>query len=215
MEKTTEQNYPVAIVGHGRAEIVSERNCFRPKEHAVITFGRALPHWQQGDKLVFVTFRLGDSLPHSKFAELRERLENPESGEIDERYADVYRAKVNELLDNGCGCCLLGIEGVAQIVENVLLDYASVSYDLYDYVIMPNHVHFIMRPFDELSVIMKKIKGVTARKINVFLQREGRVWLKESFDHLIRSLEDFERFSDYIQHNPDALPIESCVIYRF
>jgi REP element-mobilizing transposase RayT len=63
-------------------------------------------------------------------------------------------------------------------------------------VIMPDHVHMILslletRQFDDrvLSRIMKSIKGISARNINLLLKRRGPVWRDESFDHVVRKTE--------------------------
>src|SRR5205807_1732667 len=44
-------------------------------------------------------------------------------------------------------------------------------------------------------------KKFSARAINTVLGRSGRFWQEESFDHLIRSSEHFERFQQYIALN--------------
>jgi putative transposase len=38
--------------------------------------------------------------------------------------------------------------------------------------------------------------------LNKLLGRSGRFWHPESFDHLVRSGEDFARFRQYIADNP-------------
>ena len=78
------------------------------------------------------------------------------------------------------------------------------NYDLGDWVVMPNHVHLLIQPFESscLSPILKGIKGVSARRINQCLGRKGRVWMNESFDHIVRSLEQLEKIQTYIERNP-------------
>ncbi len=71
---------------------------------------------------------------------------------------------------------------------------------------MPNHVHVIFTPWQsyEPSDILHSWKSYTAHKINQLLQRQGTLWERESFDHLIRSLDYFEYFINYVENNPVA-----------
>ena len=57
-------------------------------------------------------------------------------------------------------------------------------------VVMPDHVHIILMPlwnehgeFFVVSEILRRIKGRSARRINIALSRSGPVWQPESFDH--------------------------------
>jgi len=74
---------------------------------------------------------------------------------------------------------------------------------------MPDHVHLIFTPLKDdqgnlfgLAEIMNGIKGASAHSINKTLQRKGRVWQKESFDHVLRSDEKIREKVDYICQNP-------------
>src|SRR5215469_15963877 len=61
-------------------------------------------------------------------------------------------------------------------------------------VIMPNHVHLICRLIEpyELSQVLQRIKGRSAREINRMRKSSGSVWSDESFDHLIRQAAELE-----------------------
>jgi REP element-mobilizing transposase RayT len=68
---------------------------------------------------------------------------------------------------------------------------------------MSNHVHILIWPKVVLPTITKSIKGFTARKANIILDRTGkRFWQDESFDHLVRNEDEFYRIKKYIEHNP-------------
>ncbi len=74
---------------------------------------------------------------------------------------------------------------------------------------MPDHTHLLMsqlRNIDgwnfSLPQIMHAINGVSARKINLLLDRHGPVWQEEFFDHVLRSNDSFEEKADYICQNP-------------
>lgn len=68
---------------------------------------------------------------------------------------------------------------------------------------MSNHVHILIWPKALLSEITKAIKGFTAREANRVLGRKGKkFWQDESFDHAIRSEDEFYRIVRYIERNP-------------
>jgi len=68
---------------------------------------------------------------------------------------------------------------------------------------MSNHVHTLIWPNAMLSEITKEIKGFTAREINRILGRTGnKFWQDESFDHAVRSQNEFYRIVRYIELNP-------------
>ena len=68
---------------------------------------------------------------------------------------------------------------------------------------MPNHVHLLLSPKDELSKIMMGIKGASAREANQILGRVGQTfWQDESYDHWTRSVKEFEKIQRYIATNP-------------
>ena len=76
---------------------------------------------------------------------------------------------------------------------------------------MCDHMHLLLTPLrDEngrpfrLPEILKLIKGVSAHSVNRLLNRAGRVWQDESFDHILRSEESLEQKREYIRRNPDA-----------
>ena len=77
-------------------------------------------------------------------------------------------------------------------------------YELFAAVIMPDHVHIILRPLEDygLSRIMQGIKGPTSYKINMMRRRTGPFWQTESFDRIIRDDNEFLEKANYIINNP-------------
>ena len=69
---------------------------------------------------------------------------------------------------------------------------------------MPNHIHALIEPDKEttLGEILKSWKGGSAREINVLLGRQGTLWQREPFDHIVRSGEQLEHLRRYIAQNP-------------
>ena len=100
--------------------------------------------------------------------------------------------------------CVLAVPEIAEIVQNALLHFDGQRYHLSAWCIMPNHVHLIVTPIGEytLSQILHSWKSFSANKINEFLKRKGSLWKRESFDHLIRSVDHWEAFILYIEENP-------------
>ncbi len=75
-------------------------------------------------------------------------------------------------------------------------------YELYAWVVMSNHVHLLITPLIEASVLTRRIKGRTAREANLLLGRTGPFWQAESYDHWVRSTEEFRKIANYIENNP-------------
>src|SRR5215217_3001247 len=76
-------------------------------------------------------------------------------------------------------------------------------------VVMPDHVHLIAAPHwqrDGLAVplcgMLRRIKGASAREVNLTLGRTGSLWQSESFDHEIRRDESLVQKIEYVRQNP-------------
>lgn len=79
------------------------------------------------------------------------------------------------------------------------------QYALYSFVVMPNHVHVLLKPSLELERITNGLKGVTSREANRILGRTGQhFWQDETYDHWIRDGAQFDRVRLYIECNPVA-----------
>jgi putative DNA methylase len=95
---------------------------------------------------------------------------------------------------------------VAQIVANALRHGERIGkYRLHAWVVMPNHVHIVITPESPFSEIMRWLKWTTARRSNQRLGRRGiTFWQDESYDHWIRTGEEFEKIVAYVEWNPVA-----------
>ncbi len=158
-----------------------------------------LPHYD-GEVTQFITFRLGDSLPQPVLERLKLQLELDKLSDDSEE----YRQRVEDYLDEGAGECLLRNPKIAAIVEETILNEHGTSCDIKAWVVMPNHAHVLLRlnPGYDLAGLMKRVKGITARKINLALGRTGSVWQKDYFDRYIRSENHFQSVAEYIEQNP-------------
>jgi REP element-mobilizing transposase RayT len=183
---------------------------------------RNLPHWQQADAISFVTFRLGDSIPakalkawdNERRIWLLHRLPSASGdlsdilsllSESDRRdYLRRFGKQFHDLLDSGHGSCLLRNPAHSSIVENALLHFDGIRYQLGDYVVMPNHVQVLLAPVPDHGIggITGSWKRHASREINKLTGSEGTLWQHESFDHLVRDNGSFEGFRRYIRQNP-------------
>jgi REP element-mobilizing transposase RayT len=94
------------------------------------------------------------------------------------------------------------------ILHHCLRDHGK-RYDLHAAIVMPDHVHLLLTPLrDEkgwpysLPIILKLLKGTSARSINKLSNSSGPVWQEESLDHVVRLQESFEEKLEYIRQNP-------------
>lgn len=105
-----------------------------------------------------------------------------------------------------------GLE-LAQAERAVVLDHLLKFHEKRLFVsvaiVMPDHVHALLRPLEKspgvwwsLSELTAGMKGASARSINARRDRRGAVWQDESFDHLIRNLDDYTKNWLYIVRNP-------------
>jgi menaquinone-specific isochorismate synthase len=78
-------------------------------------------------------------------------------------------------------------------------------YKLSTWCVMPNHVHVLSAPLEGRSLdgVVQAWKSYTAHRANQLLGRQGRFWMPEYFDHLIRDAADFEHAHRYILRNPE------------
>ncbi len=73
------------------------------------------------------------------------------------------------------------------------------------FVVMPNHVHALVQPWVDhaLESILHSWKSYSANAINRRLGRRGRLWLDESFDHIVRNGDHLDGLRSYIRENPN------------
>jgi putative transposase len=88
------------------------------------------------------------------------------------------------------------VDATARLFIDTLQHYRREgSYKLFAFVVMPDHIHLLIKT-DDISKSMKNIKGGFTRHM------KGRFWQPGFTDHLIQSRTDFETHRDYIHQNP-------------
>lgn len=173
---------------------------------------RHLPHWEQKGVTQFVTFRQADAIAQEKLdlwnaereAWLRDHAQ-PWDSETEELYHRLFSERLETWLDQGAGSCVLAREDAARLVENAMQHFDGERYVLDAYVVMPNHVHVLLKPLGEhtLSDIMHSWKSFTSREIKKACELgDGPFWQAERFDHALRSEASLETKRTYIRENP-------------
>jgi REP element-mobilizing transposase RayT len=163
-------------------------------------YRRKLPHWHPDDlaeaTFLFVTWRLAGSIPRTRL---------PPSTDAPLSAGRPFLALDREVDRAAFGPVWLRDDRVARVVADALL-YGESGRHLYQLracVIMPNHVHALLRPKTSLPVITRWLKGSTARQANLILGRTGKVfWQDESFDHRVRDEVELDRIVRYVEYNP-------------
>jgi type I restriction enzyme R subunit len=195
---------------------------FDPQAEIRITSGH-LPHWYQPGVTYFITFRTADSVPVA-LAEtwVRRREEwlrnhgiDPNAPQwavqlrglpdVERQFHNTFSREFMEYFDKGYGACVLKRPELARIVGDSLLHFDGQQYLLSDFVVMPNHVHVLVCLLGETDLEKQcySWKKYTANLLNRALGRRGRFWQEESFDHLVRSPEQFDYLHRYIADNPE------------
>jgi REP element-mobilizing transposase RayT len=92
---------------------------------------------------------------------------------------------------------------VRETIENISHIYETVSVD--KYVIMPNHIHMIVRiqnPHGRamraptISTVVNQMKGTATKRLG------HSIWQKLFHDHVIRNEDEHRRISQYVDENP-------------
>ena len=76
-------------------------------------------------------------------------------------------------------------------------------YTMGDFIIMPNHVH-LLSAFASAEMLWTQCASwmrFSARKINQRLGSKGKFWQPEAFDHLVRTVDQYEYLRKYIANN--------------
>ncbi len=95
-------------------------------------------------------------------------------------------------------------EIVDKSIQNIPIHYTGIEID--KYVIMPNHIHLLMRIDCELigrpmvaptiSTVIQQTKGIITKQIGFSL------WQKSFHDHIIRKEKEYLKIWEYIENNP-------------
>lgn len=204
---------------------------FLERDQRIEIYKNHLPHWRQEGVLYFVTFRLADSIPASVLRQWAEEddmwraahgiTSEMSATEQAARYARIpedlrkafehsQRRRLHVELDRCHGACLLRDPAAARHVAEALRFHHSARLDCGDFVVMPNHVHWVVAPYPDqpLQQLCGSVKQYSATKINQLTERKGKLWQGESFDHVVRNAQELQRIRDYIRDNPQKARLQ-------
>jgi hypothetical protein len=183
-------------------------------------YRRNLPHMRQAGGTYFGTFHLNDALPQSAVRVLKAKRDTfnqhhapPHDNERMIELARQLAAEEERWLDQGHGACpYRSLEQRVQL-QNLMHDFdvgnASLKlparYALNAFVLMPNHVHVLIRPFDvpegALETTVGRWKQRSSQLLNKQEGRNGARWFQESYDRIVRDSEELWRCLQYIGRN--------------
>lgn len=165
-----------------------------------------LPHRNKEGLIQFITFRLADSLPQEVLKNIESEIEKLATSEKDIQ----KRKKLQYWLDKGLGSCALANKEMAQVMQDALMHHDGEKYDLLSWVIMPNHVHVLIRTKEDLPKIIQSWKSFTGKwglknnkKYGLGIDADAhQFWMPEYWDRFIRDKEHFNNTVRYILNNP-------------
>ena len=186
---------------------------------------RRLPHWDVPGATYFVTACLAGSIPAKGALSLesyrRSLDERPRPGDLTEPEWETQKhklifARFDRLIDMDPAVRHLADARLANEVRYSLYHFASERYDVYAYVVMPSHLHWVFRPREAWVAsfnpdrqgrrprerIMHTLKLRTSRACNGILGTEGTFWQDESYDHCVRDADELTRIIEYVETNP-------------
>jgi len=185
---------------------------------------RRLPHLDVAGGTYFVTAALAGSGPARGLArkthargliDAASRSGNRPARDASAAWLPERRAAWERTLDAEPLVRWLARPDLAEIVQRVILHAAGTRYDLLAHVVMPSHIHLLLRPREDSQGrptasgaitprqrILHSIRGYSARACNRVLGRSGTFWQRESHDRWLRNDADVGRAVDYVILNP-------------
>src|SRR5437588_3306006 len=96
------------------------------------------------------------------------------------------------------------VESYARLFLRTLYGYRRQGrFDLYAFVLMPDHVHLLFTPAQDVTLerAVQLVKGGYSHAVGVEISRR-EIWQKGFTDHRIRDAQDFAGHRVYIHQNP-------------
>ena len=199
-----------------------DRKRFLEKDKEIKRKSHHLDHWDQQGKFQAVTFHMADSIPRKVREDLEEiskqfLLSHPKPWDeiVKKKYRNLIPKRIELLLDNGYGSCVLKSPEIRKIVDDAILHYAEKEYYLHQYIVMPNHVHMLisMNEGYDIDKTLENLRHYTSRLINSRLNQKGPFWYGEPYKRLIRNEDHFKACISYIKSNPKFLPPDEFTLW--
>ncbi len=190
---------------------------------------RNLPHIDVEGKAFFVTASLEGSIQAAGLQRIRAYRDSLASRPCPANFSksdwELHKHKlvfkfVDAILDGESPVRHLGDSRLAEIVQNAFLHFAGERYQLFAFVVMPSHHHWLFlpkpdwaerhaaqqknkaRPRTPRESISHSIQSFTGTQCNRMLGKSGAFWQTETFDHYARDEAELMRIIVYIEQNP-------------
>ena len=91
-----------------------------------------------------------------------------------------------------------------RVIMSALRHFDGNRYELYACVVMDDHVHVLIKPFESyrLQQPIHSWKSFTAHKFRQDYGRKVPIWQEEYFDRIVRDEKEFLDKTQYILNNP-------------
>jgi putative transposase len=161
-----------------------------------------LPHYDMADVWQALTYRLADSMPKHVI----ESLESALSVFSEDDRTIERRKRIESWIDAGHGSCILRRDDIAGLILETWRRFAGKRYDLGPWVIIPNHVHVLIRvnPGFSLARVVGSWKSYTAKRIMQLTKQPAPIWWPDYWDRFIRDDTHWNGMRRYIENNPLA-----------
>src|ERR1700738_1017799 len=128
-----------------------------------------LPHFDGRAIPQFITLRLFDSVRAAVLQRWVRELDLANSKD-----QEILHTRIEKYLDQGYGQAFMKIHRVAELVQKTLLCDDGERYRLFSWVVMPNHVHFLLTRFETIALaqLMQSLKSLTSHTANKVLRRK-------------------------------------------
>ena len=156
--------------------------------------------WEAERRIWLAAHGVGAGLGASEFATKYAAIAERERRAFERRFAHRLHAE----LDRGHGECLLSRPKIRAALADALHHFDGARCRCGDWVIMPNHVHWLVAPQRgwKLEGLLSSIKGFVSVQATRLGAKAGRLWQSESHDHLVRNRAELAAFRKYIAENP-------------
>ncbi len=148
-----------------------------------------LPHINRIGDYQFITFRTKESLD-SYLKQLYR------SNEVEK----IKQYKMDKYLDSSQNGILLYGE-LLEKIRDYYLGYDKNVFEIEALSIMPNHIHVMLKQNDNMTNVVRVLKGGAGHIVNKTLGRRGAVWSGDYYDKAIRDEKHFWIVYEYIKYN--------------
>ena len=153
-----------------------------------------------------ITLKLADAIPQSSQRAISHAIRDyPQAQRALQR-----RRQLEEVLQQGKGCCLLQHPLMAAELTEALELHNRKRYKLIAWCIMPNHVQVLLEPTYSTPRIIQAWKTTTTHwmqqnKQSLALDTPGRMlWMRDYWDRYIKDEQDLQQSIQELQNTPVA-----------